>query len=565
MLHLYSVLSILALDDEPDKGPMPEMGPGQKIAPKERPTPGEQPGRGGQSDRGGSRGGNCPNTCEPQSPAVNCVCEDNEQDQQEENYIPYEDQMEMENMNNQMDCMEQCAQNGSGMENPFGGTPGYAPPQQESFVPMSPQPQPRIPEMPKMTIAKTRVPMNATITIKDKMTAVVTSVVTSTVERPPITVTQAPQTVTFTKHERPVTKTLPPMVFQIPTTIIKTARPETIIKTLPPQVIYQPPITSTVHHQIEYPPSTVVLSTTIPPVTRTVMIPGPTKTLRFPPSTVVKVSTRVMPPRIVTVQRPSPPSIITIPVTVTSTQQVPVAMMPMPLIPQQPSPQQPSPQQPSPQQPMPQQPSPQQPMPQQPTPQESSPGYSGEPSPQQPQEGGNEIVCDCYPQENPQQQAPMRPKQDSACECPPQRQRPRQYPRPQPMPQLPMDGGDYDCTLENLNTCQDNQPKSQGNRCSRNKGDCYKSMMQSDYDTGSEGNTCNITNIQPCQEDKYPNVIDPSKPKSRSRSASSRPSTSITRGFENSSEDEGKASSLLAGDTAAPKVLYASELIGRLN
>lgn len=547
-LHMYSVLSILALDDDPVEGLTPEVGPGQRIAPRERMNPRQQQPQG----RGESQDGNCSKVCEPQSSAVNCVCDEPGQDQQEDNYIPYEDQAEMDNMNDQLDCLEQCAQSGNGMENPSGNSP----PQQESFVPMSPQP--RIPAIPKMTIAKTRVPMNATITIKDKMTAVVTSVVTSTVERPPITVTQAPQTVTFTKHEKPVTKTLPPMVFQIPTTIIKTARPETIIKTLPPQVIYQPPITSTVHHQIEYPPSTVVLSTTIPPSTRTVMIPGPTKTLRFPPSTVVRVSTRMMPPRIVTVQKPSPPSIITIPVTVTSTQQVPVAMMPMPLMPQQSMPQQPSPQQS-----MPQQPTPQQSMPQ-----ESSPGYSGESSPQYPQDSGrNEIICDCYPQENPQQQAPsMRPKQDNSCECPPQpqQQRPKQYPKQSPMPQLPMDGGEYDCTLENLSMCQNDQSRSQPNKCSRNKGDCYKSMMQSDYDTGSDGNSCNITNIKQCQEDKYPNVIDPSKSRSRSRTANSR-SSSMTRGFENSSEDEGKASSLISGDTAAPRVLYASELIGRLN
>lgn len=110
---------------------------------------------------------------------------------------------------------------------------------------------------------------NRTMTIKDKVTEIVTSLITSLVPSPPLIVTQAAATVTFTKFEKPITTTLPPLVFQIPTTVYRTSKPEIIERTMPPQIIYQPPVTSTIHHQIEHPPSTLIISTTLPPVIRT--------------------------------------------------------------------------------------------------------------------------------------------------------------------------------------------------------------------------------------------------------------------------------------------------------
>lgn len=136
------------------------------------------------------------------------------------------------------------------------------------------------------------IPPNTPVIIQDQITAVITSVVTSIVRAPPVTITQTSPTVTFTQHVPPVTTTMPPMVFQIPTTIIHTARPETIVETLPPQIIYQPPVTATIHHEITYPPKTVVISTTLPPLIHTVVIPGPERTVVMPPSTVVKTSTQ---------------------------------------------------------------------------------------------------------------------------------------------------------------------------------------------------------------------------------------------------------------------------------
>lgn len=134
-----------------------------------------------------------------------------------------------------------------------------------------PDPQPTR----KMVLNKTKIPRPAAITVHDRVTATVISVKTSFLERPPAT----------------VTTTLPPLVFRIPTTIVKISKPETVTRTIPPQVIYQPPIISTIHHKIQYPASTIVLNTILPP--RVVTVPSP-------PLTVVKVLTKTVSPQTMT-------------------------------------------------------------------------------------------------------------------------------------------------------------------------------------------------------------------------------------------------------------------------
>ncbi|KAM0680846.1 hypothetical protein GINT2_001120 [Glugoides intestinalis] len=115
-----------------------------------------------------------------------------------------------------------------------------------------------------------------------KVPIVLTSIVTSTIRMPPIVVTSIPLPRTYTKHEKPLTTTLPPLILKIPTTVTKTTNPETILKTLPPQIIYQPPVTSTVHYRIDHPASTIILSTILPQIVKTVFLPGSTATLAIP-------------------------------------------------------------------------------------------------------------------------------------------------------------------------------------------------------------------------------------------------------------------------------------------
>lgn len=134
-----------------------------------------------------------------------------------------------------------------------------------------------------MVLDKIRMPRPAAITIHDRVTATVISVKTSLLERPPVTVTQ-------TRMQNPVTTTLPPLVLRIPTTIVKISRPETVTRVIPPQMIYHPPITSTIHHQIQYPASTVVLNSTLPSIVKTVTVPSP-------PLTVVRVFTKTVYPK----------------------------------------------------------------------------------------------------------------------------------------------------------------------------------------------------------------------------------------------------------------------------
>lgn len=203
---------------------------------------------------------------------------------------------------------------GTGINRSYYPPGGYNPP----YYPVRPTYTPDIPDIPLIPLIPFQPPVSRTYSpppaITSTVTAVLTNIVTNVIQKPPVTVIPPPETVIFTKHGKPVTTTLPPLVFQIPTTIVKTAPPETIIETMPPQVIYPPPITSTIHHQIQYPPTTVVINRTIPPLTRMVPVPGPVRTVSLPPKILVSVSTVTLPPRTIavgfvsTVSPPSAPS-----------------------------------------------------------------------------------------------------------------------------------------------------------------------------------------------------------------------------------------------------------------
>lgn len=138
---------------------------------------------------------------------------------------------------------------------------------------------------------------------RERGSVVVTSVITSTIRMPPIVVTSIPSPKTYTKHENPVTTTLPPLIFKIPTTVTKTTKPETVVKTLPPQTIYQPPVTSTIHYRVDHPASTIILSTILPQLVKTILLPGPTTTLAFPQITLTKTSALVYVPHTVFIDR----------------------------------------------------------------------------------------------------------------------------------------------------------------------------------------------------------------------------------------------------------------------
>lgn len=171
---------------------------------------------------------------------------------------------------------------------------------------------------------------NSIITIRDNITSIITSLVTSMVSSPPMMITKAPVTVTYVKHEKPIVTTLPPLVFQIPTTVYKTAKAETIEKVLPPQIIYQPPVTSTIHHQIEYPPSTIIVSTTLPPIYSTISITAPIQTVTSPPKIVIRVSTSILPGSTVVITTPAIPSTVVVPVVVTEKTQLPPQTLKVP-------------------------------------------------------------------------------------------------------------------------------------------------------------------------------------------------------------------------------------------
>lgn len=128
-----------------------------------------------------------------------------------------------------------------------------------------------------MVVSKTKIPRPRAITVHDKITRTIVSVRTSLLEKPPVTVIH-------TRVQDPVTTTLPPLVLRVPTTIVRVPRPETVTRVIPPKVIYPPPITTTVYHRIQYPPSTVLLNTILPPIIRTV-------TVSASPLTVVRVLT----------------------------------------------------------------------------------------------------------------------------------------------------------------------------------------------------------------------------------------------------------------------------------
>lgn len=347
------------------------------------------------------QGPNCDEVCKEINNS-NCVCGPNGL---ENNTLSPEEEQDLEDLNKEIDCLENCTQNGDNMkqEGNYGnqnyssisGSPigqiqrpgGQMPSQtgQSSQISsaigdinspgvgnngqptnsINPNPQQLSDEgsnfnngngyfrsvISVKTVHPFRpppiytppVPERPIITVRDKITTVFTSLITSFITPPPMVVTQAPVTITYTKREKPIVTTLPPLVFQIPTTIFKTAKPEIIEKTLPPQIIYQPPVTSTVHHQIEYPPSTVFISTTMPPVFTTVMVPGPVQTVSLPPTTITRVSTSVLPRSTVVVEKPSIPSTIVMPVIVTKTAQLPpqTVKIPFPVTVTQQAPRQP--------------------------------------------------------------------------------------------------------------------------------------------------------------------------------------------------------------------------------
>lgn len=456
----------------------------------------------------------CAATCQAQQNSE-CIC-DAQMQQVEPLYVPNEEEQAM-------DCAEQCGENGTkpegsygegpGGESPGGGTPEtYQPPARPMYQPP--------------TVKRIRVPVERPVTIRDRITSMVTSIVTSLVEAPPVTVTKQAQTVTITQHARPVTKSMPPLVFQIPTTIIKTAKPETIIKTLPPQVIYQPPVTSTVHHQIEYPPNTVVVNRTLRPVTKTVRVSGPTRTVVMPPQTKTRVATKTLPPRTVTVEvevpapEPEPPQ------------------APMPMVPMVPA------------------------MPSQPQYGGGSGGmgggsgggsgglqYPGGGYPSYGGEGGGSGLCECpeytfAPQPMPAR--PSRPSKKKQCDCPPQQQQP---PQPQQQPQQPQpqhtkpSRGSAPCVPES--GCV-----SSGNKCSKNTSNCYGSMLQSNYQLESSGELCGTSNISMCEDDQR--VMEPED--------TSKASSLSGQEGDNS---EGMGSFLVGREEGTPNVMLASHFLRR--
>ncbi|ELA41423.1 uncharacterized protein VICG_01528 [Vittaforma corneae ATCC 50505] len=461
------------------------------------------------------------------------------------------DQMVMNDINNQIECLEQYADNANiNLDNAFSGVPGsydgrgfynnylkgglgYS---SNGFYPHGGHRHMEYPPVPKMITGKTNgIPgTNVPFFVKDKITAVVTSVVTNVVEKPPVTVIPPPQTVTFTRHAKPITKTLPPLVFQIPTTIIQTSKPETIIKTLPPQVIYQPPETKTLQQQVHYPPSTIVINKTLNPVTRTVVVPGPARTYVQPPQTVVSVSTKVI------MQPHIPPAIFN-----TAGNSVPGRVNPFSHNHSRN------------------------------TPFDHSyhpdgfshygghnghyPGtgggspYSGKFNGQSPYPGGHgypysggynggvsNIACDCYELGKVLDGISTG---NTSCSCP--QQSTMQFNLPYFIP------GSPDCTINNLTDCQ----RPSVNNCLKNTNNCYTSMLQSNYNLQSNSDQCSVSNVKMCESDNWPKVMEPNSSKSTNSSANKPDKTR-----EASSEEDVVSASLVSSGKEVPKAVFVSDL-----